>query len=190
VHQNASMGNGMIALVAAIAGVAGTLLAPFFSQRLLARIQGEQFERQQQAARADWRREQERVELAERRSCYVTTNAAYRRFRIQLMDYLWHLHHGTVDAEARAELTAARDEHNAAFAEAQMVASAAVLIHLDDMAATLGDVRTKIKRLERGAPETGGSFEDVDRELRGFWDRWSEMRREMRADLGVDTPLG
>lgn len=184
------MGNGMIAVVAAIVGVAGTLLAPIFSQRLLGRIQGEQFERQQQAARADWLREQEQAELAERRNCYVTTNAAYRRYRIQLMDYLWHLHRGTVDAEARAELAAARDAHNAAFAEAQMVSSAAVLTHLDDLAAALGEAYVKIKRLERGAPLTDGSLDDIDSDLRGFWERWGEMRRAMRADIGVDVPSG
>ncbi|MGW5640592.1 hypothetical protein [Streptomyces sp. NPDC003832] len=182
------MGNGMTALVVAVVGVAGTLLAPILSQRLLGRMQGEQFERQQQAAHTDWLREQEKVELAERRSCYVMTNAAYRRFRIQLMDYLWHLNRGTADAEARAELTAARDAHNAAFAEAQMVASGAVLTHLDDMATALHAAYVKIVYLERGDPHADGSPDDIDRELRGLGDRSHEMRRVMRADVGIDTP--
>ncbi|WP_251093799.1 hypothetical protein [Streptomyces sp. Caat 7-52] len=182
------MGNGMIALVVAVVGVAGTLLAPIFSQRLLARIQGEQFERQQHAAHADWLREQEKTELAERRACYVMTNAAFRRFRIQLMDYLWHLNRGTVDAEARAELAAARDAHNVAFAEAQMVASAVVLTHLDDMVTALHAAYVKIVYLERGDPRADGSPEDIDRELRGLGDCSHEMRRVMRADMGIDAP--
>jgi acyl-CoA reductase-like NAD-dependent aldehyde dehydrogenase len=178
----------MIALAAALVGVTGTLLAPILSQRLLARVQSEHFERQQQVAHAQWTREQELAELAQRRACYVTTNAAYRRFRIQLMDYLWLLHRGAVDAEARAELTAARDAHNAAFAEAQLVASAAVLTRLDDAATALHDAYVKIINLERGVPLTDGSFEDIDRDLREFWDRWNEMRRVMRADVGVGAP--
>lgn len=182
------MNSAAIGLVAAVVGVTGTLLAPVFSQRLLARSQADQFDRQQRAVQAQWEREQERMELTERRACYITTNAAYRRYRIQLMNYLWHVHRANVTPEARAELQDARAAHHAAFAEAQMIASPAVLARLDPMATSLGDAYRKIKFLEEGEPRSNGSFEEIEADLQRLWEDWKEMRSVMRADLGIDAP--
>ncbi|MER5462515.1 hypothetical protein ABT010_17920 [Streptomyces sp. NPDC002668] len=183
------MGSGTIALFAAIVGVAGTLFAPVLSQRLVARVQREQFERQQQMTHGQWLREQGQSELAQKRACYVTTNAAFRRYRIELMNYLWHVHRGDVTARAQEALEAARHGHGAAFAEAQMIASAAVLRELDVNAKALSSAYGKIKYLEEGNPEPAGSFEEIGVDLAWLWDRWKVMRGVMRQDLGInDAP--
>ncbi|WP_306320538.1 MULTISPECIES: hypothetical protein [unclassified Streptomyces] len=179
------MNSAVIGLVAAVVGVTGTLLAPIFSQRLLARSQADQFDQQQAALRTQWLREQERLELTERRGCYITTSAAYWRYRVQLMNYLWHVHREDLTPDARAELDEARRAHHSAFAEAQLIASAVVLAHLDSMAIALGDAYRKIKFLEEGAPRSNGAFEDIEGELQQLWDPWQEMRRVMRVDLGA-----
>ncbi|MER5733310.1 hypothetical protein ABT084_34120 [Streptomyces sp. NPDC002138] len=193
------MDNGLIALAAAVVGVAGTLLATALSQRMLARVQSEQFERQQRAAHAQWLREREVAELALRRDCYIAAGAAYRRYRISLMTFLWRVRDGGVTPAERAALDEARQGHHTAFAEAQMVAAADVLEELDGLTDTLAGTYSRVMGLASrdpgdpdapGAPDgsdsPGGSFEDVHAELLGLRERWESVRAVMRADLGVD----
>ncbi|MFE7033508.1 hypothetical protein ACFU9Y_24635 [Streptomyces sp. NPDC057621] len=186
------MGSTSVALVVAVVGVAGTLFAPLLAQRSTAKAQRADFERQQQAVQFQWEREQERTELAARRACYIATNAAYRRYRIQLMNHLWRVHREEVTEAAKEELEAARHEHHAAFAEAQMIASAVVLSQLDDVAKALSEGYRKTKSLEEGNPDPeGGSFEEIHEYLQWIWDRWKEMRTVMRVDLGAnESPVG
>jgi hypothetical protein len=185
------VGSTSIALVATVVGVTGTLLAPVLAQRSGAKAQRAEFERQQQAVQAQWEREQQQAELAVRRACYIETNAAYRRYRIQLMNYLWHVHRSEVTEAGREELEAARHAHHAAFAEAQMVASPAVLAQLDDVAKALSEGYRRTKCLEEGNPDEGDTFEVIETYLQWIWERWKEMRAVMRADLGVtNAPSG
>ncbi|MEU4038571.1 hypothetical protein [Streptomyces collinus] len=183
------MSSAVLALVAAVFGVTGTLLAPVLSQRSQSRALEAEFERQQQATQAEWERERQNAGMEQRRSCYIATNAAFRRYRVQLMNYLWHVHRGQADEAASGELEAARCAHHDAFAEAQMVASDAVLVHLDELARALGASYRMTKSLEEGHPEPDGSFEEIEASLRCFWERWMEARNAMRVDLGVKDTL-
>ncbi|MFG3287612.1 hypothetical protein ACGF3G_02205 [Streptomyces sp. NPDC048179] len=149
-------------------------------------MQQDQFERQQQASEAQWMRDREEARLSERRACYVATNAAYRRYRIQLMNYLWDVHQGNVTDMARDELEAARHGHHAAFAEAQLTASTPVLAALDAVAKELAGAYQRIKRLEEGNPMANGSFEDIEKDLQQLWERWKGLRTRMRVCLGVE----
>jgi hypothetical protein len=180
------MGDGTTALVAAIVGVAGTLMAPLFSQRMMARVQNEQFERQQQTSRELWLREQHQAELAQKRGCYVATNAANRRYRVELMKFLWRVNRGDVDDTAREELEAARHGHHAAFAEAQMIASTSVLRELDIVSKALSEGYRMTNCLEEGNPDPQGSFEEVGAHLIQLWDQMKVMRASMRRDLRID----
>ncbi|MFF5488954.1 hypothetical protein [Streptomyces virginiae] len=180
------MGNTLIALAVAVVGVAGTLIASVLSPRMLARIQAEQFERQQRAADAQWIREQRVAEVEKRRACYVTANSGYRRHRIELMKYLWLVHKAEVTASARADLEETRHSMHTAFAEAQMVASDAVLRELDAMTVTLAGAYSRTLLLADGDPQPGWSFEEIQTLLLRLGDRWKDMRGIMRADLGVD----
>ncbi|MFI6561321.1 hypothetical protein [Streptomyces sp. NPDC050534] len=178
------MGSTAVVLAAAIA-VTGTLLSPVLAQRSGAKAQKAEFERQQQAAHAQWEREQRREELSTRRTCYIEANAANRRYRIQLMNYLWHVRNGDVTDALKAELETARANHHSAFAEVQMVASPAVLEELDVIANALSEGYRRTKCLEEGNPDESDTFDVIQDYLEWIWKRWKEMRAVMREDLGV-----
>ncbi|MCX5125827.1 hypothetical protein [Streptomyces sp. NBC_00347] len=184
------MDSGLIALGAAVVGVAGTLLATVLSQRILARVQAAQFEREQRVDRTRWQREQEVAELARRRECYAAANAAYRRYRIGLMSFLWLVQRSQVTPEERATLEEVRNVHHTVFAEAQMIASAAVLAQLDIMTRGMAGAYARTMRLAEGTPHPDGSFEEIHTRLTDLTQRADVMRAVMRADLGVDsTPV-
>ncbi|MET9294317.1 hypothetical protein [Streptomyces sp. NPDC003077] len=79
----------------------------------------------------------------------------------------------------------ARQAHHAAFAEAQMIASAQVLIELDGMTVALSEVYRRGLCLEEGNPDPDGSFDEVRADFQRLWLRWEGMRDVMRVDLGV-----
>ncbi|MFD9724018.1 hypothetical protein [Streptomyces sp. NPDC059072] len=180
------MENALLALAGAVVAVTGTLLAPILSQRVLGRVQAEQFDRQQRVAESQWAREQRLAEVDKRRACYVAANSGYRRYRIELMRYLWLVHKGEATPEGRTELDEARHAMHTAFSETQMVASDAVLAELDAMTERLAGAYARTLRLEEGRPSASWSFQEIHDELRSMGDSWKDMRTTMRADLGVD----
>jgi hypothetical protein len=184
------MGSALIGLAAAVVGVTGTLAASVLSQRFLARVQAQQFERQQQAAEAQWHREQQVAELNRRRDGYMQVNASFRRYRTHLMNFLWTVHKGAVTPDAREVVEDARRDHHSVFAEAQMIASAAVLIELDGMTTALSEVYRRIMCLEEGNPDPDGSFNEIRTDFVRLWERWERMRAVMRADLGLGSDAG
>ncbi|MGW3322952.1 hypothetical protein [Streptomyces virginiae] len=180
------MGNTLIALAVAVVGVAGTLIASVLSPRMVARIQAEQFTREQRVAEAQWLREQKVAELARRREGYTNVNAAFRRYRTHLMNFLWLVHKGAVTAEARDAVEDARRDHHSVFAAAQMVASGNVLVELNDMTKTLSETYRRIMCLEEGNPDPDGSFEEIRTDFGRLWEQWERMLGAMRVDLGVE----
>lgn len=185
ISQGDSMGSALIGLAAAVVGVTGTLIASVLSQRLLGRVQSEQFERQQQVSEAQWRREQRVAELNRRRDGYMQVNASLRRYRTRLMNFLWTVHKGAVTPEAREVVEEARRDHHSVFAEAQLIASTAVLAELDEMTTALSEVYRRTMYLEEGNPDPDGSFDDIRADFVRLWERWERMRGVMRTDLGV-----
>ncbi len=180
------MGSALIGLAAAVVGVTGTLIASILSPRLLARVQSEQFERQQQVAEARWLREQQVAELGRRREGYKNVNAAFRRYRTHLLNFLWTVHKGAVTTEAREVVEEARRDSHSVFAEAQVVASAAVLAELNDMTKALSETYRRIMCLEEGNPDRNGSFDEIRTDFVRLWEQWEKMLDAMRADLGVE----
>ncbi|MCX5152344.1 hypothetical protein AB0C90_04175 [Streptomyces sp. NPDC048550] len=180
------VGTALVALAAATVGVVGTLLAPVLSQRVTARAQAEQFDRQQRTDHAVRLHERQIAEEERRRGCYVAANAAYRRHRVELMNFLWLVQKGEVTPEGRQAMEAARHAHHAAFAEAQMIASTAVMDELDAMTTALSELYGRTMRLEEGHPVPGGSFQEIHDELQELWSRGQDLRAVMRTDLGVD----
>ncbi|MEU3256003.1 hypothetical protein [Streptomyces sp. NPDC006997] len=183
------MDSGLIALGAAVVGVAGTLLATVVSQRMLARVQAAQFDREQRNAHTQWLRDQELADLSRRRDCYTAANAAYRRYRIALMNFLWAVHRAQATAVDRAAVEEARSGHHTAFAETQMIASADVLAELDLMTKAIAGAHARTMRLADGVPEPDGSFEQIHAELLMITKRWVGMRSAMRSDLGLAPAL-
>ncbi|MGW7315695.1 hypothetical protein [Streptomyces sp. NPDC054865] len=178
--------SSLIPLAIAVIGVGGTLFAPLLTQRLVARVQAEQGDRQERVADARWRREQQVSALDKRRDCYVAANSGYRRFRVELMNYLWLVHKDAVAPERRTALEDARHAMHASFAEAQMAASDAVLAELDAMSQTFASLYDRVMRLEEGNPAPDGSFEEIQSGLLRANEQWMVMRGAMRADLGVE----
>lgn len=184
------MGSALIGLAAAVVGVTGTLIASVLSQRHMARVQSQEFARQQQATEAQWHREQQVAELNRRRDGYMQVNASFRRYRTHLMNFLWDVHKGSVTPDARELVEEARRDHHSVFAEAQMVASPAVLVELDGMTTALSDVYRRTMCLEEGNPEPDGSFNNIRTDFVRLWERWEGMRTVMRADLGLGSIAG
>ncbi|MFE4262137.1 hypothetical protein [Streptomyces sp. NPDC056883] len=181
------MESALIGLAAAVVGVTGTLIASVLSQRLTARVQSEQFARQQQVAEGQWLREQQVVELTRRREAYKSVNASFRRYRTQLMNFLWTVHKDAVTAEAREVVEEARRDHHSVFAEAQLVASGEVLAELNDMTKVLSETYRRIMCLEEGNPDPNGSFEEIRTDFGRLWRQWERMLGAMRADLGAGS---
>lgn len=181
------MDSALIGLAAAAVGVTGTLVASVLSQRLAARVQAEQFARQQQVAERQWLREQREVELTRRREGYKNVNASFRRYRTHLMVFLWTVHKGAVTPEAREAVEETRRDHHSAFAEAQLVASDEVLGELNDMTKALSETYRRIMCLEEGEPDLNGSFDEIRTDFGRLWEQWERMLGSMRADLGVGS---
>ncbi len=184
------MGSALIGLAAAVVGVTGTLIASVLSQRHMARVQSQEFARLQQATEAQWHRDQQVAELNRRRDGYMQVNASFRRYRTHLMNFLWDVHKGAVTPDARELVEEARRDHHSVFAEAQMVASPAVLVELDGMTTALSDVYRRTMCMEEGNPEPDGSFNDIRADFVRLWERWEGMRTVMRADLGLGSIAG
>jgi hypothetical protein len=179
--------DALIGLTAAVVAVTGTLAAPVISQRLMGRVQREEFERQQRLAEAEWSREQQVAELDRRRDCYASVNAVFRGYRTQLLNFLWTVHKAEVTPQARETLEEARHTAHATHAEAQMIASPAVLAELDGMSKALSETYRRIMCLEEGTPDLDGSFDDIRADFQRLWERWDAMLSVMRADLGVGS---
>ncbi|MET8754600.1 hypothetical protein ABZW32_31565 [Streptomyces sp. NPDC004667] len=180
------MDNALLALASAIVAVTGTLLAPVLSQRITARVQADQFDRQERLARAQWQRERRVAERERRRDCYVHANAGYRRYRVELMNHLWAVHRDEVTDEGRSALQEARHAMHSAFAEAQMIASDAVMAELDALTRELAGAYARTMRLERGSPSPRWGFDEILAALLDLGDAWVRARSVMRTDLGVE----
>lgn len=179
------MGNTLLAPAVAVVGVVGTLLSPLLSHRVQARTQAQQSAQQERLSDAQWERERRAADLTLRRECSITANSAYRRYRQELMLYLWLVRGDGADAQARAGLDEARRTMNAAFAQAQMIASDEVLEEMDGMSGALVSVYARILRLEDGDPYPDGSFDAIHAQLMALADVWKSMRAAMRTDLGT-----
>ncbi|MYT71343.1 MULTISPECIES: hypothetical protein [unclassified Streptomyces] len=179
------MGSALVGLAVAVVGVAGTLIASVLSQRSLARVQSAQFEREQRVAEVQWQREQRVAELNRRRDSYMQVNASFRRYRTQLVNFLWTVQKQAVTPEARESVEEARSHHHSVFAEAQLIASTAVLAELDGMTTALSEVYRRIMSLEEGNPDPDGAFDDIRVDFTRLWARWEQMRGVMRTDLGA-----
>jgi hypothetical protein len=173
------------ALLIAIVGVIGTLLAPIVSQRLSARARREDFEMQRSQRQDEHYHEQQEKILANKRTCYITMISAARRYRLELMSYLYAVNRGTVDDGARDRLEEARLAFNTALAETQLTATTPVLEALEPISKGMRESYTATKNLEQGASGLDSSFEEIRTFLLKLWDVWPRLHEAMRDDLGV-----
>lgn len=172
------------ALVIAVVGVLGTLMAPIISHRLSSETKRQEFELERIHRQDEHSREQQRSALAERKACYVTITASSRRYRVQLMDYLHAVNRGTVTESIKAELEEAHRAYIADLAETYLIASLTVLDALRPVNTGFSEAYRNIKELEDGAQERR-SFESTRDFLLRQWDTLRDLRTAMREDLST-----
>ena len=179
------MNAAVTALIVAIVGVVGTLLAPIVSQRLSARARREEFEMQRTQQQDDYRRQQQEKVLMTKRVCYITVISGARRYRLELMRYLFAVKESGVDDAARDRLEEARLAFNTSLAESELTAAGPVREALNPIRKGLSDSYKAIKDLENDIPQVNGSFGDIKSFLLKLWDAWPPAHAAMRDDLGV-----
>ncbi|MEU9700506.1 hypothetical protein [Streptomyces sp. NPDC047981] len=168
----------LTALLVAVVGVAGTLMSALLTQRAADRSRQRELERVGEA----WDR---RAEARELWSCYVALNTSGRHYLAALTDLVYALEREAELPSVRKRLTAARDRHRQVYAEAQMRLPDRVLDHAGVVSHGLGAVYGMVRRLDDGLPRPGDSSAAAHRAVEALWTQLREMRREMRADLGV-----
>jgi hypothetical protein len=177
------MSAAVTALVVAIVGVIGTLIAPIISQRLSALARREEFDQQRIQRQDEYEREQQEKALAMKRACYITVISGARRYRIELMRYLYAVKDGTLDNGAQTRLEEARLAFNTSLAETELTASPPVLEALDPIRRGLSESYSTIMNL--GIPQLDDMFEEIRNFLLKLWDAWPPAHAAMRVDLGV-----
>ncbi|WP_030745979.1 hypothetical protein [Streptomyces sp. NRRL S-31] len=169
------MTTAITAMITAVVGVLGTLLAPVLSQRHAAR------QRAEEAAREERRRVFE-----ERRNAYTAMNRASRQFHTLLKDALHRIRDGVYTDHDRERLEEARRDYRDRYAEAQMVVPERVLDASRAVNEVLARVDAVAKRLDRGLAREGEDAPSALLALKDAEPRLTTMRRLMRADLGIE----
>lgn len=167
---------GFGALVLALVGVLGTLSASIVTQVLSARNQSRAID-----SRA--RHEHELAEQSTKRSCYIAMFANSRRYRVELMNYLYAVQAKAVNEAARADLEEARRAYSTSVAETELTAGAAVIAAINSIDRVLSPSFARIKILERDNPQPSSSFEEIRTALGTFWDLWPSLQHAMRREL-------
>ncbi|MGP3980637.1 hypothetical protein [Streptomyces sp. KR80] len=117
------MNTGVIALLVAVVGVAGTLLAPITTAWVGSRARRQEFELQQRADQATRRLEEAQQNLERRRDTYVALNSSARLYRMLMMEDLHALRKGAAP-DANGDTDAARVEFQNTYAQAGDVSAA------------------------------------------------------------------
>ncbi|MGV9339110.1 hypothetical protein [Streptomyces sp. NPDC003688] len=120
------MSGAIISLIIAIVGVGGTLASTVITQVLVQRTESQRANREERIRTAEQRTSEEQRRIDQLRGCYVQLNAHDRHYRDAMLAYAYALKSGSADAEA-AEVSSARRAQRDTRAEAQLVASDAVL---------------------------------------------------------------
>ncbi|QGV78537.1 hypothetical protein [Streptomyces ficellus] len=192
------MGAGWVGLLIAVVGVAGTLGAALLTQnradrtkRMELRAAAEQRREERDHAlellRVERADERQRESLERRRACYISLNTAARQYLTAMTSHLHALRRGE-DSDASLEnLEAARLSFRDCYAEAQMIAP-------DAVSRASGAAKSRLNAAYGTLREYGAAPADHAEELAGLegefhrevWPYVGEMKRAMRADLGVD----
>jgi hypothetical protein len=168
--MNATFG----AMITAVVGVLGTLLAPVLAQR------GSDRRHLAEAAEAERLRRFE-----ERRSAYTAMNRTSRQFHTLLKDALHRIRDGVYSAEERDQVEESRRDYRDRYAEAQMIVPERILAASRDVNRILAEADAAAKRLDRGLTRDGESPQSVLDALKEAEPRLRTLQRLMREDLGV-----
>ncbi|MEV8062326.1 hypothetical protein AB0P37_39400 [Streptomyces antimycoticus] len=180
------MDSTIASLLAAVAGVVGTLLSPVLAQRSMARTALATAEAEQQARREE-REESARIaSLEEKRQAYATLNSLARVARNVMKDSVRYYHErGEVAAEDLELVTNARLAYQECYDNAQMILPDHILPLASRLNGSLAKGFHLIKSLAtQGTPTP----EEIRDHCEGpILQMVTEMRTAMRKDLGVSS---
>ena len=179
-------GTDLTALVVAVVGVAGTMGAPWLSQR------AHRWEAREQAERDERAREQERRDQAfeHRRELYAALNSTARAYRSTARDMALSLRRGEpVDRQELAGIDRARDAYREQYAQAQMVLPQRTLEVVEEANRCLGHGYESVRRLAL-VRDPQDAADPALAWLRGpASDAVLLLRQALREDLGVIEPI-
>lgn len=182
------MDAGVIALLVAAVGVAGTLLAPITTTWVGSRARLQEFELQQRAEQAKRHFEEAQQNLERRRETYVALNSATRRYRILMMEDVHALRTGDpLDADGAIET--ARLEFQDIYAQAQMLIPDSVLGPCHEARVALAEARKGIAALHKETELDQAAWRSVHADVMRIWDLIGVMQEAMREDLGITASL-
>jgi len=175
-------------LVIAAIGVAGTLVASTVSPLISERTKRREFERARAERLEQAERDEARVRRLELRQGYITFNAAARDYHRALRAWSYAADNGTDRPAETVDLPQTRQAFQTAYAEAQMIVSAPVLVLAQQIARGLADGYAILKHREDcthdPATDTTEKARDI---LQEAWGPLREIRIAMRADLDLPT---
>ncbi|MFF3907849.1 hypothetical protein ACFYZJ_18065 [Streptomyces sp. NPDC001848] len=182
------MSSSISEIAVAVLGIGGTLASALLTQRTADRARLRELEHARQLKAEEREYATRQAQLEARRTSYAALNAGTRDY-ITVMANFWHaLKAGEVTDELRSDLDRARRDHRLRHAEAQMMLPDAVMAAASTVNRGFGDLYGLLKRLDRGLAEEGEGLDVAQEDMRRLWDALWELRRVMRADLGITPP--
>lgn len=192
------MGAGWTALLVAVVGVVGTLGASLLTQsradrtkrmEMQAAAEQRREERDHAEAMLEMERARHRAEesIALRRACYITLNTAARQYLTAQVDFMHALRNGTGIEAALEQLEARRTTLRESYAEAQMIVPLQVMAGAGAASRRLNAGYGRLKQIAGSTPYNQEDLNTFEAGVEQSWALLSEMRQQMRFDLGVDT---
>ena len=171
----------MSALIIAIVGVIGTLVAPIVSQRLSARARQEDFIMQEKQ-RNDDRLNDERQQIRnEKRNCYVSVMATARQYRYEIVKYFYAIQNPTPSSDLYVDLEKARQAYVLSFADVQLTASLEVLAAIEPFNFGLSRAYRAVSQLKDGRLDPARGVDNPElflTELLGYVERNARSNEE------------
>ncbi|MFC8640711.1 hypothetical protein RKD45_001426 [Streptomyces griseus] len=179
------MSTGVIALLVAVVGVAGTLLAPITTAWVSSRSRRQEFELQQDSDRAKRHIDDAQANLERRRDAYVALNSGARRYRFMMMEDLYAVRRGA-GPDPATEL--ARVEFQDTYAQAQMLVPDDVLRPCQTVRVALAEAKKLMDSLAEDATHDQQKWQEAHTFLIDMWEPIGVMQLAMRQDLGISAP--
>ncbi|MET7290589.1 hypothetical protein ABZS79_00245 [Streptomyces griseoloalbus] len=180
------MGTALVALVAAVIGGGVSLASVFLTQRGAERGWVRDHERIERHRREDQVRQWDSRLLEERRAAYSRLHATARAARDALAACMHDLRRaGALEEVRRVELEERWSAYVVQHAESHMIVSDAVLPLLGAANGSLRQIYGLVKRLDTGQPRQDESVGVLSRRMDDLWERLTDLRDEMRRDLGI-----
>ncbi|AGK76250.1 hypothetical protein SFUL_1278 [Streptomyces microflavus DSM 40593] len=184
VRTGGEMNTGTVALLVAVVGVAGTLLAPVTTAWVSSRSRRQEFELQQRSELTKRHMDDEQANLERLRDTYVALNSGARRYRFRMMEDLYAIRSGTAPDPATE---VARVEFQDTYAKAQMLVPDDVLRRCQAVRVALADARKLLIPLAGDAGDDQQKWQEAHTFLMEMWEAILAMQRAMRQDLGIST---